>query len=152
MIVAPDWLACTSQWLRAQPELDLLDGRVYTELPNNKTFPLLVVAQVADPPITQGPHWAFRVMLQVDVWGGPKALTWTVAETARVLMARRFTGAHDLEAGSFVVGGVEVGGIRRTTDQAVSAGNESGGETNRARPRASFDAVAVMHPAAGSSS
>ena len=148
LVTFPDWLACVSEWLRDQPELDaLIDGRGYTELPRDKTFPLLIVNQLADPSVTEDVHWAVSALFQVDVWGGPKAVTWSIAETARALLSQRFAGAaHDLDNGSIVVASVRTGGIRRTTDTVVSQATESDAEVSRARPRASFDFTAILRP------
>lgn len=155
MIVFPDWLACLSEWFRDQAELaELIDDRVFTEMPKApelKVFPLMVVTQLTDPPIVNHPaHWAVRGLFQVDVWGGRKAETWTVAETARALTAQRLTGAHDLTAGAFVAAGVTPGGIRRTPDVRPTAGVEDDAETSKVRPRASFDFTVVLHPGIGS--
>ena len=148
LVTFPDWLACVSEWLRDQPELDaLVDGRGYTELPRDKTFPLFVVNQINDPSITADVHYAVDALFQIDVWGGPKATTWTVAETARAVLSQRFAGtAHDLTNGSIVVASVRVGGIRRTTDTIVIQAAETTGEVSRARPRASFDFAAILKP------
>lgn len=148
LVTFPDWLACVSEWLRDQPELDaLVDGRGYTELPRDKTFPLFIVNQINDPSITEDVHWAVNALFQIDVWGGPKAQTWEVAETARALLSQRFAGtAHDLANGSIVVAGVRVGGIRRTTDTIATQATEGNAEVSRARPKASFDFSAVLHP------
>lgn len=148
LVSFPDWLACVSEWLRDQPELDaVLDGRCYTELPRDKTFPLLVVNQISDPSVTEDVHWAVDALFQVDVWGGPKAVTWTVAETARALLSQRFAqAAHDLDNGAIVVSRVRSGGIRRTTDTVATQATESDAEVSRARPRASFDFAAILKP------
>lgn len=148
LVTFPDWLACVSEWLRDQPELDaLLDGRTYTELPRDKTFPLLIVNQVNDPSVTEDVHWAVDALFQIDVWGGPKATTWTIAEMARSLLSQRFAQAsHDLDNGSIVVAAVRVGGIRRITDTVVTQALESDAEVSRARPRASFDFAAILRP------
>jgi len=149
LIVFPDWLAGLSQWLRDQPELvELLDGRVVTELPAApKTFPLLVVNQITDPVITGGAHWAVRALFQLDAWGGPKSLTWTIAETARALITQRFVGRQwTLPAGVIVAGHVTAGGIRRHTDNVITSAVEADAEVQRARPKASFDVGIVLHP------
>ena len=148
LVTFPDWLACVSEWLRDQPELEaLVDGRGYTELPRDKTFPLFVVNQINDPSITEDVHWAVNALFQIDVWGGPKATTWTIAETARALLSQRFAqAAHDLNNGSIVVSSVRVGGIRRTTDTVTSQATETTAEVSRARPRASFDFAAILKP------
>lgn len=151
LVVFPDWLACVSEWLRDRDELADIDGfdpeRIYTELPATKTFPLVRIGALPDPGITGDAHWAVRATFSFDVWGGPKALTWTIAETIRALLKQRFAGsAWELDAGSIVVGRVTPGGIRRTTETVATAGIESGVETSKPRPRASFDALMVLHP------
>jgi hypothetical protein len=150
LVVLPDWLAAMSEWLRDQSELtDLIDQRIYTELPPSKTFPLARIAHITDPPITGPAHWAVDATFQLDVWGGPKAITWTIAETARALITQRFSGhAWDLTAGRVVAGRVRAGGIRRTTDAVTTAGTDAdnSAETASARPRARFDFAVVLHP------
>lgn len=148
LVTFPDWLACVSEWLRDQPELDaLVDGRGYTELPREKTFPLFVVNQINDPSVTEDVHWAVNALFQFDVWGGPKAVTWSIAETARALLSQRFAQAsHDLDNGSIVVASVRVGGVRRTTDNVATQATEASAEVSRARPHASFDFAAILRP------
>lgn len=151
LVILPDWLACVSAWAREQPELtDLVGQRVFTEMPKApelKQYPLMLLSQLTDPPITDPVHWAVRGLFQVDVWGGRKAETWTIAETFRALVTQRLTGVHHLEQGSIVVGIVRAGGIRRTPDRQVTTGlDEAGAETSSARPRCGFDFTAVMHP------
>ena len=154
LVILPDWLAAMSEWLRDQPEVvDLVDDRVYTVMPRQKVFPLVVVTQVTDPAATTFAHWAVRALFQFDVWGGPQSATWTIAETIRALLSQRFAGnAWDLTAGAVVAGKVTVGGIRRTTENAVASLTEADGEVNRAAPLASFDAAAVLHPGLSSGS
>jgi len=144
----PDWLACVSEWLRDQAELTALaGGRGYTELPRTKEFPLWTVNQLNDPSVTDDVHWAVDGLFQFDAWGGPKAQTWEIAETARALLSQRFARtSHLLDNGSIVVASVRVGGVRRTTDTVVTQASETTAEVSRARPRASFDFAAVMHP------
>lgn len=148
LVTFPDWLACVSEWLRDQPELiELVDGRGYTELPRTKAFPLFIVNQINDPSVTQDIHWAVDALFQVDVWGGPKAQTWAVAETVRSLLSQRFAGAsHQLANGALIVASVRVGGIRRSTDTIATQALETDAEVSRARPRASFDFSAVLRP------
>jgi hypothetical protein len=156
LVVLPDWLACLSEWLRDQDEVtDLVDQRVYTELPATKTYPLVRVAHLTDPSATPGVHWAVDCLFQIDIWGGPKAITWTIGETIRALLMQRFAGqAHDLTAGQIVAGRVRAGGIRRDTDSVSTSATdaETDTETTIARPRASFDAAVILHPAPGTGS
>lgn len=155
LVILPDWLAAMSEWLRDQPEIvDLIDDRVYTVMPSrSKAFPLVIVTQITDPTATPFAHWAVRTLFQFDVWGGPQAVTWTIAETIRALLTQRFArNAWDMTAGPIVAGKVTAGGIRRTTEDVVASLTEDGEEVNRAAPRASFDAAAVLHPGMSSGS
>lgn len=156
LVILPDWLAAISEWLRDQPEIvELIDDRVYTVMPvrSAKVFPLVIVTQITDPTATPFAHWAVRTLFQFDVWGGPQSATWTIAETIRALLTQRFAGkAWDMTAGPIVAAKVTVGGIRRTTEDVVASLTEDGEEVNRAAPRASFDAAAVLHPGLSSGS
>ena len=155
LVILPDWLAAMSEWLRDQPEfVDPTAARVYTVMPSrSKAFPLVIVTQITDPTATPFAHWAVRTLFQFDVWGGPQSAPWTIAETIRALLSQRFAGnAWDMTAGSIVAGKVTVGGIRRTTEDVVASLTEDGEEVNRAAPRASFDAAAVLHPGLSSGS
>ena len=85
-----------STFLRAQSEVsDLVGTRVYTSLPEDKTYPLVRLQRIGGAPelTDDGLLWD-RADLQVDVWGGGKAITWQVAETLRAVFASRARGQH----------------------------------------------------------
>lgn len=147
LLIMPDWRSCLYQWLIAQDELtDLVDGRVYSELPKSKEFPLVRLSQIADPTITAGVHWAVRAVFQVDVWGTSQNLTWEIAATIKSLIESRLAGAHDTAAGSFIAGNAKAGGTRRSTEPVERVGTESDVETSAARPHCSFDFTVILHP------
>ncbi len=136
LVTVPDALACTSEWLRGQPELtSLVSTRVYTELPAAKQFPLLRLNQLTDPPVIPHIHYAVAALLQFDAYGGSKKMARNVAETTRALLSQRYPGAHDLDAGFLVVNNVSPGGIRFLTEDIEGS----------ARPRCTFDAVITLH-------
>jgi len=133
----PDWLACISEWIRTHTAVTaLLTDRFYTELPAAKTFPLGRIIHLTDPPVVPHVHHLVDGLFQVDVWGGSKAMTWTIAETVRHRLHTELVGAHDLTAGSFVATGVTPGGIRRDNETIEGS----------ARPKASFDVTITLHP------
>lgn len=132
----PDWLACLSEWIRSRPAVTaLVSDRVYTELPASKTWPLVRITQLTDPLTVPNVHHAVDGLFQVDVWGGPKATTWTIAETIRHQLHTQLAGRHDLTAGSFVCTGVTPGGIRRDNETIEGS----------ARPKCIFDVTVHLH-------
>lgn len=125
------------QFLLVQDELADLEHRVYTELPSSKDFPAARVHQFNDLQVSGPALWLIRYSLQIDVWGGPKALTRSIADTMRAVLVARLVGTHE----QGVVTGVDVGGLDSTADDSVTT------ELGKARPRCRFDADVWAHPA-----
>lgn len=146
----PDYRACLYRWSIAQPELDTLDGRIYTEsIPSQKTFPLGKITQLTTPGIVEGTHAAVRGRFQFDVWGGSPNATWEIADTWLSLLIHRLPGRrHSTVAGDFVAGLVSSPtGIARTTDTPKTQAPEGDGESSEARPRCRFTVQIVLRPA-----
>ena len=94
VIVLPDVVQLVTAWLRAQPELSAVGSRVYSVLPAERTYPLLVAAQVADAPVTPRPWWATRADLQLSAYDLTSNGARAIVEQARGVIAARLVGAH----------------------------------------------------------
>lgn len=137
IVLLPDSeLLIVNFWLE-QAELADLERRIYTELPTEKDFPAARVHQFNDQQISEPALWLMRYSLQVDVWGGTKNATRSLAETMRSLLVARIVGAHT----EGVVTRVATGGLDTTSDDSVPS------RSGKARPRCRFDVVLYAHPA-----
>ena len=101
LFVLPDAERIVTDFLRAQPELgDMLDGRIYTVLPANPSWPAARVVRWGGQAIINRPLWLETAMCQVDVWGGGgKFEASLIARTMRALLAARLVAAHGLFGG-----------------------------------------------------
>lgn len=122
------------QWLLDQ-DLDV-GGRIYSELPAAKTFPAVRVHQFNDQQASEPGLWLMRFWLQIDVWGGPKKTTRTIADTIRALLCSDFVGVHD----EGVVTAVSVFGMNTTADDSVAS------DEGKARPHCGFVVNVWAHP------
>lgn len=129
--VLPDIEALVIQWALATPEVNTVNGRIYSAVPATPTFPLIRLTRVGGEP-TSRLLWLDQALVQVDVWGGPKSTARLVAETFRAHLSASLVGPH--EAGA--VTAVEVGGLTWLPDDSYAP----------SRPRYSFDAVVTYHP------
>lgn len=135
----PDAEKVFSAYLRSRTEITaLVDNHVWTELPglNKDTpewrFPAIRVVRIGGRPGLQRPLYIDEPLLQLDVWGGPKALAHEIAATARAVLAEAHLATHD----SAVVVTVDIGSLSYLPDQDLTP----------ARPRYTFDATATLHP------
>lgn len=113
--------------------IPLIDGRCYTSIPADKTYPLMRVTQFDDEKVTQRPLWVVKVTLQVEAWGGSNHDAWLVAATAQGALAARLPGVHSRG----VVTDVKFGGMRNVPDTDFTP----------AKPRRVFTARVTAHPA-----
>lgn len=122
-----------SAYLRAQPTInDIVAERVYTDPPANLLFPLVRIQQIGGAPITV-PLWLDEALLQIDCYGGPKALARHLLDEVRDLMgSRSFITAHEMG----VVTGVDFGDVRYLPDDTFDP----------AKPRWIFDVSVFTHP------
>lgn len=129
----PDIEALVSQFLRDQAEIvTLVDDRVYTEIPNTPTWPLLRLQRVAGGPVLSRPLWVDAAVVQFDAYGGSKAQAHTLIQTARAVVGERLEGTHVLG----VVSGVTFGSLSWLPDSSYSP----------ARNRYVADMTVVVHP------
>lgn len=89
-----------SAYLRGRTELtDLVDQRIYTELPKAVTFPLVVIHR---PPVGENlttPLHLVHSILDIHAYGGPKKVAFRIGATVRALLASvDFLGAHQIDS------------------------------------------------------
>lgn len=121
-----------SVYLRDQAELQaLIAQRVYTAMPDTKTFPLVVITQIGGQPVFSRPLHLDRSRLQFDVYGGTKLQAREVMDTVRTLLAV-MPGAHDLG----VVTGVDFFELVYLPDDSF----------DNPRPRYVFDVEVYSYP------
>lgn len=129
----PDAEALLSSFLRAQGDIEALVGeRVYTAVPKDPTFPLLLVHRVSGSPVGSRPLHLDAPLLQLDAYGGTKKAAQTLIETARSVIARSLEGVH----AEGVVTGVSFGPMSWLPD----------GDYSPAKPRYVVDVTAFVHP------
>jgi len=138
LVLLPDAEVIVSSFLRATPEVAAIVGsRVYTALPaGDLTFPLLRVSRIGSLPIASRPLWAEAVDLQVEAYGGPKAVARTLLDTVRAAMAQRLRGRHPAGA----VAAVAFRGASYVPDADVPS------DTGRPRPRYVATVAVTVHP------
>lgn len=85
----------TARFLREHPAMvALVEDRVVTVVPNRATFPFVKVSQIAGSPRFSIPLYLDESYLQIDAYGGPKALARQIIDTARTVLAEDFIGNH----------------------------------------------------------
>lgn len=127
----------TSAWLRARPTVAAeVDERVYTELPAEKTFPLVRLTLIDERAVHSRPLWLTSSLIQFDVYGGPKVQAREITDLIRGLLADEFTGDHSIGDTAGVVTGVKFGTMSYLPDT----------DLNPTRPRYRFDVEIFTHP------
>lgn len=95
VVVLPDIEQLVSEFLRAQAEVTALVGqRVYTAVPNEPTFPLLLLKRIAGSPVLSRPRVIDAPVVQLDAYGGTKKQAHTLIQTACAVVAERIEGVH----------------------------------------------------------
>lgn len=139
LILQPNMEKIVSGWLRTVPELeDLVDDRVYTATPAKPDFPLIRVLQIIDIKVTRQPLWIVAYQIQVEAFGGGKAMALLVATTAAAALDQRLAGVIEVDSEAAVVTGVDVGGLMDLPDE----------DYEPARPRFLFTSTITAHPVA----
>jgi hypothetical protein len=122
-------------WLRdIEAVAEIFDDRIYTEVPRDpalQEFPLARVQRIGGAPTSRLARLD-NPLMQIDVWGGPKATALLGIETIRAWATRTLVGTH--EGG--VVTGVQAGSLRWLPDESFAP----------ARPRYSADLLLWLHP------
>lgn len=127
-----------STFLRAQDEIqDLVEGRVYTDLPRQATFPLIRLTLIGGAPVFSRPLYLDESYVQIDCYGGPKVLARQIADTVRGLMAAKFIGAHhDEDTLIGVISDVRFGAMQYAPDDVFDP----------PKPRYIVDTHVYSHP------
>lgn len=91
----PDIERLLTDFLRAQPEVTTIVGnRVYTEIPDNPTFPLVRARRVGGFPTLHRPLYIDAPLVQVEGYAATKGAARLLAETCRAVLAERAEGGH----------------------------------------------------------
>jgi hypothetical protein len=134
----PDAERLVSTFWRAQAEVAALVGdRVYTTLPATKTWPLVRLQRVGGsttpvPGSEDSLLWDVP-LLQVEAYGGPKAVAWQLADVLRATAQQRLAAVHATGWCEQVV----LGTTRYLPDP----------DFEPARPRVVFDLTLYLRPA-----
>lgn len=138
LVIPPDAEKLLIDFLLAQAEVEaIVADRIYSALPaSERTWPAMRVVLIDRVPDYDVPLHHETAMLQVDVWGGPKATARRAADTARAAIAARISTHPHAEA---VVQNATFRGPRWAPDATT---NPSG----PARPRYVFDVDLRLRP------
>lgn len=117
-----DWMLATTAVTA------LIDDRTYTAVPARPAWPLVRTTRIGGT----RELWLDHPLLQIDVWGGPKATALEVIETIAAHAKFGLLGEHELG----VVTEVLIGGPRWDPDSSYEP----------ARPRYSLDISLTTHP------
>lgn len=130
----PDVERLAATWLRNLSDVRAIVGdRVYGAIPAAPTFPLVRLTRIGGEPVLSRPLHLDRAHLQVDCWGGGKAMSRLLAETCRGAFAHEaFIGPHD----DGVVSGVVFGAFAYLPDDSYEP----------AKPRHFFTVTIYVHP------
>ena len=128
--------AILTTFLRAQTAVaDLAADRVYTDLPHERTYPLVVLSRTGGGFLINRPQWLEAAELVIDAYGGSR-------EDAQAL-AVACTGPLAQLPGRYPEGAVTkatVAAMRYNPDP------ESPDDDGHARPRFTAEVVVVAHP------
>lgn len=128
--------ALVSQYLRAQSEVTAYVGqRVYTVMPDDKTFPLVRLTRIGGAPKMSRPLHVDSAHLQIDVFGGPKATALDTVNAIREELAKLVDEDPVQPLG--VVCGVRFGPLAYLPDEAFEP----------PKPRYALDVTVTVRPA-----
>lgn len=125
LLLLPNFSALSTAFLRAQPEVTaIVADRVVTAFGKDQAWPAVRVTQFNDQPTIPRPLFHTRAFLQIEAYGGPKALAWQLAETCRAALAARFVGSNSFDVDGHTVAGlvtaVDLSGLRDLADSEFS--------------------------------
>lgn len=108
----PNAQVLVTEFLRGDPDVTAIFGdNIFTELPPTHTWPAARVTRVGGAADSY-PVVLDQPLIQIDVWGGPKVLAESAAQTIRAVLATRLPGAHR----TGIVYGVTLGSLRDLPD------------------------------------
>ncbi len=104
----PDIERLVTDFLRAQAEITTIVGnRVYTEIPDTPTFPLVRVRRLGGFPVLNRPLYVDAPLVQIEGYAATKGAARLLTETCRAVLAERVEGTHT----TGVVAGVSFGSL-----------------------------------------
>lgn len=129
--------AMLTRHLRAQPSVtSFVDDRVYTDLPHQRAYPLVLVQRTGGGPLFSRPaNWLDEAEMTLDFYGGTHKM-------AQSLMAAAMTAIGELP-------GQQPEGVVTTIRSAIvtyTPEDESPDEVGHARPRFQVRVNVVTHP------
>jgi hypothetical protein len=131
--VLPDIEALVIDALLGMPLLDDLDGRIYSMVPKQRTFPLARVYRYGGDPLHGGdPYWLDNPSLQIDVWADGRPVAARLGELLRSCCAQDLPGVWPLG----VVNSTTVSALVNSDDPTFSP----------SKPRFRFTMTALVHP------
>lgn len=117
LILLPNIEALVTAFGRAQVEVtELVGDRVVTVFGKNQVFPAIRVTQFGDAPTIPRPLVHSRFDLQIEAFGGPKAIAWRAAETFRAALVARLDGRQTFDSVDAIVTRCTVSGLRDAPD------------------------------------
>lgn len=87
--------ALVSAFLRAQPEVAALcEDRVYTDMPHERRYPLVLVTRIGGNFVINRPLWLDSSTLQLDTFGGTHKQAHQLLSACLSTMAERMVTNH----------------------------------------------------------
>jgi len=117
LMVPADPERIVSAFLREQPELaDALGDRIYTTMPKDKTYPLMVLTRWGGEVPPGGPLSVEAADVQFDVWADRKKQAQDVAQLVRAILAQRLPAGDS--TGGWITGAAS-SAMRYAPDELV---------------------------------
>lgn len=129
--------ALLSAFLRDQPDLQALVGdRVYTDLPHQRVYPLVVFTRTAGGYLTGPPYWLESAAIVLSAYGGTHKQAHTIATTCLSLMTQGLRGSYPQGA---------ITGLK-DIDLAYDPDVDTSDDTGHSRPRYLLSLKLTAHP------
>jgi hypothetical protein len=127
--------ALVANFLRGQTAVtDIVADRVYTDLPHDKEYPLVLVNRTGGGSLYK--DWLEAADVELNAYGGPHKLAYSLASACISAMTSAMVGSH----AEGVVTKVKAGSI------AYKPEAESPDSQGHSRPRFTVDVVVTAHP------
>lgn len=127
--------ALITSFLRTQPDVVALAGdRVYTDLPHERTWPLVLVIRVGGTRLYK--QWLEAIDVEIATYGGSHKQAYNLAQACMQCMSSSMVGAH------------AEGVVTKVTTESVAyePDAESADKQGHARPRYVVGATVTAHP------
>ena len=135
MVVDAEALVCN--FLRSQSEVTTLCGdRVYTDMPHERTYPLVLVTRIGGTYSITRPLWLDNALVQLDAMGGTHKQAQALMGTCVEVLAGKGIGLHP------------EGAITGVTPDAIAYNPEPDfiDPQGHARPRFTCTVYVLTHP------